>query len=364
MQRNKASILFICPYPVGQAPSQRFRFEQYFDILRTHGFSIQVYSFFSLSVWKVLYQRGNSVRKVFGVLKGFLDRLILLPSVRHYEFVFIHREATPVGPPWFEWIVAKVLRKKIIYDFDDAIWLSNTSEENILVSKLKWHSKVSSICKWSYAVSCGNEYLFDFARQFNRRVFLNPTTIDTEKLHNPALYQPKTKSDRFTIGWTGTHSTLKYIDSIVPVIQSLEKKFPNQIAFTVIANRKPIFKLDSLHFVPWSKEKEIQDLLQFDIGLMPLSDDVWAKGKCGFKALQYMALGIPALLSPVGVNSVIIDDGVNGFLCYSLTQWEECIQKLIEDPELRNGIGAKARKEIVDHYSVQSNTSNFLSLFE
>ncbi len=364
MLKNRLRILFICPYPLGEAPSQRFRFEQYFDILRSNGFSIEVRSFLSLSVWKVLYQRGNSARKIFGVLKGFLDRIMLLPSVRHYDFIFIHREATPIGPPWFEWMVAKVFRKKIIYDFDDAIWLPNTSEENNLASKLKWHSKVSSICKWSYAISCGNEYLRDYAKRFNSRVFLNPTTIDAEKLHNPALYSQKIKSDTFTIGWTGTHSTLQYIDFIVPAIQFLEKKFSSRLKFTVIADKKPTFELSSLHFVQWSKENEIQDLLQFDIGLMPLADDIWAKGKCGFKALQYIALGIPALASPVGVNSIIIDDGINGFLCNSVIQWEESIQKLIEDTELRKLMGTKGREKIVNHYSVESNSSNFLSLFE
>ena len=304
------------------------------------------------------------MHKILSVLKGFLDRMMLLTSVQHYDFVFIHREATPVGPPWFEWIVSKVFRKKIIYDFDDAIWLPNTSEENNLASKLKWHSKVSSICKWSYAVSCGNEYLCIYAKQFNSRVFLNPTTIDAEKLHNPILYSQKMKSKSFTIGWTGTHSTLKYVDFIVPVIQSLERKFPGRFKFTVIADKKPSFELLSLHFVEWSKENEMQDLLQFDIGLMPLADDRWAKGKCGFKALQYMALDIPALASPVGVNSIIIDDGINGLLCNSLVQWEEGIQKLLEDSELRNRMGINGREKIVKCYSVNSNSSNFLSLFE
>ena len=120
----------------------------------------------------------------------------------------------------------------------------------------------------------------------------------------------------------------------------------------------------SLRFVPWSKETEIQDLLQFDIGLMPLTDDVWAKGKCGFKALQYMALCIPVLASPVGVNTIIIDDHINGFLCDSTTEWEENIQTLIEDQELRKRMGEKGREKVVQHYSVESNSSNFLSLFE
>lgn len=304
------------------------------------------------------------MRKALGVFGGFLNRVMLLPSVRQFDFVFIHREATPIGPPWFEWMVAKVFRKKIIYDFDDAIWLANTSHENNLASKLKWHGKVESICKWSYAVSCGNDYLCNYAKQFNGRVVLNPTTIDTHKLHNTILYPAKIKSTQVIVGWTGTHSTLKYLNPVIPVIQSLERKFREQLKFVVIADKKPSFQLSSLHFVQWSKETEVQDLLQFDIGLMPLTDDVWAKGKCGFKALQYMAMGIPVIASPVGVNQNIIDEGVNGFLCQSLSQWEEKISQLIKDHDLRKRMGDAGRLKISNNYSLDSNSDNFLSLFE
>ncbi len=378
MDRKKNFIIFICPYPAEQAPSQRFRFEQYFSLLKHRSFHFEIYSFWSLSSWKLLYKKGSVANKFFFLLAGFIKRFILLFYIQKADFVFIHREATPIGPPWFEWAVAKVFRKRIIYDFDDAIWLPNTSEENSLASKLKWHSKVSSICRWSYAVSCGNQYLCDFAKQFNQRVFLNPTTIDTDNLHNPALYkgihvssvnalrtdEVKGLADLVTIGWTGTHSTLKYIDMLLPVIQSLEKKFPNRIRFVAIADKNPSFSVSSFCFISWSKETEIQDLLQFDIGVMPLTDDVWASGKCGFKALQYMALGIPAIASPVGANSIIIDEGVNGFLCHSLQQWETALIKLIQDPTLRREMGERGRKKMVEHYSVSSNSSNFISLFE
>jgi glycosyltransferase involved in cell wall biosynthesis len=364
MLKNKITVLFICPYPTGQSPSQRFRFEQYFDLLHANAFSFDVHPFLSLSTWQVLYQPGNSLRKISGVLSGFAKRLLLLPFLWHYDFIFIHREATPVGPPWFEWTVAKVLGKKIIYDFDDAIWLPNTSKENSLVSILKWNSKVSSICKWSYVISCGNEYLCDFAKQFNSRVYLNPTTIDTERLHNPLRYLKKSNEDIINIGWTGTHSTLKYLETIIPVIKSLETQFPSLIRFIVIADTKPSFKFSSFHFVPWSKETEIQDLLQFDIGLMPLTNDVWSKGKCGFKLLQYLALGIPAIASPVGVNASIIEQGVNGFLCDSLEQWENKIKTLIKSSELRKKMGESGRTKIINYYSLNSNSATFLSLFE
>ncbi len=364
MHKNRINILFICPYPAGESPSQRFRFEQYFDLLQSNNYSFSIHPFLSLSTWRILYNPGKIIRKIFAVLGGFMKRFLLLSSLWKYDFVFIHREATPVGPPWFEWAVAKVFKKKIIYDFDDAIWIANSTKENDLVSKIKWPSKVNSICKWSYAISCGNDFLCDFARKFNDHVVLNPSTIDTEKLHNTELYPKKIESNQIVIGWTGSHSTLKYLDPLIPVIQSIEKRFLDQIKLVIIADRAPSFKLQSLSFIKWHKETEIKDLLQIDIGVMPLTDDIWAKGKCGFKVLQYMALGIPAIASAVGVNKIIIDRDIDGFLCESPLQWEEKIIRLIEDRTLRNQMGKAGQAKIVNNYSVDSNSALFLSLFE
>ncbi|UOQ76187.1 hypothetical protein MUN84_16530 [Hymenobacter sp. 5516J-16] len=177
-------ILFLVPYPTGKAPSQRFRFEQYFDFLTAAGYRYRVAPFISEATWAILYKPGHQLQKVAGILGGFLRRFGLLFVVPKYDYVFIHREASPIGPPVFEWVIAKLLGKKIIYDFDDAIWIPNTSEANKIVAGVKWHHKVGSICRWAYKVSCGNAYLRDYARQFNPNAVVNPTTIDTEHLHN------------------------------------------------------------------------------------------------------------------------------------------------------------------------------------
>ncbi|HNC14037.1 MAG TPA: glycosyltransferase family 4 protein, partial [Cyclobacteriaceae bacterium] len=188
------------------------------------------------------------------------------------------------------------------------------------------------------------------------------TTIDTEHLHNPTLY-PVQRDSRITIGWTGTHSTLKYLDFLEPIFQSLEQKFPGQVRFLVIANKKPDLKLHSLEFIPWNKSTEIPDLLKLDIGVMPLTDDIWAKGKCGFKALQYMALGVPCVISPVGVNSEIVDNGVTGFLATTKNEWIEKLERLMADQKLREAMGKKGREKVEAEYSVKSNAANFLQLF-
>jgi glycosyltransferase involved in cell wall biosynthesis len=354
-------ILFLVPYPLEESPSQRFRFEQYFGILKSNGIEFNCYCFWNKSTWPILYKNGHSLRKITGFAYGIIRRFFALTEVPRYSYVFIHRECAPIGPPIFEWIIAKIFKKRIIYDFDDAIWLTNTSEENKIVSQFKWHSKANLICRWSYKVSCGNEYLATYARRFSNHVVVNPTTIDTENMHNPTLYASQ-KKDRITIGWTGTHSTLKYLNQIVTVIQQIESKY-QQVRFLIICNKSPDLPIRSMVFKPWSKKSEIKDLLEIDIGIMPLTDDLWAEGKCGFKALQFMALNIPSVASPVGVNKQIIQNNENGFLCTSNEEWLNTIEKLIEDEKIRKLIGANARKTVIQKYSVLSNSDNFLSLF-
>lgn len=351
-------ILFLVPYPPGKAPSQRFRFEQYLHFLTEAGHTYQLESFISEETWAILYKPGHTLTKALGILGGFLRRFLLLFSVPKADFVFIHREASPIGPPIFEWIIAKVLGKRVIYDFDDAIWIPNTSAANSIVAGVKWHHKVGSICRWAYKVSCGNSYLRDYARQFNPNAIVNPTTIDTVHLHNEVKDQ---RTDQLVIGWTGTHSTMKYLEQVVPVLAQLEQHY--NFEFRVISNQEPQLPLRSLGFRPWRKDTEIADLLTFNVGLMPLEDDPWAKGKCAFKALQYMALGVPALVSPVGMNSEVVTEGVDGYICATPEQWYNGLEKLLRDHELRTRFGQAARATIEARFSVLANRDNFLALF-
>ncbi|MCU0445821.1 MAG: glycosyltransferase family 4 protein [Microscillaceae bacterium] len=356
-------VAFLFPYPHTTAPSQRFRFEQYLDLLPANGIEYSLHSFLDESTWAILYKKGHFLQKLGGILRGFGRRFLLLPRLLKVDFVFIHREAAPLGPPIFEWLIAKILRKKIIFDFDDAIWLPNTSENNRVAAFIKFHSKTAAICRWAYKISAGNHYLADYARQFNPRVVLNPTTIDTENWHNPRLFaQPNKQDEPPTIGWTGTHSTIKYLNELVPILQNLEKKY--LFKFLVISNQAPDFQLNSLLYVPWQKETEIIDLMQMDFGVMPLTEDAWAKGKCGFKALQYMALAIPALVSPVGVNTEIVDEGINGFICESSADWAQKIAFLLANPTQCIAIGKAAREKIIEKYSVIANQNNFVLLFK
>ncbi len=352
-------ILFLTPYPHAAAPSQRFRFEQYYGFLKEKGIEYEAKGFWSENAWKILYSKGNFLPKVLRLLHGWVKRFLLLFSLGRYDFVFVHREIDPLGLPLFPWLYAKAAGKKIVYDFDDAIWIPNASESNRAFMRFKNWNNTRFLCRMAYKVSAGNEFLCSYAAEVNPNVVYNPTTIDTENLHNRIKNQD---TESFTVGWTGTHSTIRYLEDIIPALEKAAETTPLTLA--VICDKEPAFRLPFMKFIPWNKPSEIEDLLQFNIGLMPLTEDKWSNGKCGFKALQYMALGIPALVSPVGVNTGIVDHGVNGFICRTNADWIACITRLAQDRELLKRLSGKTRKKIEEAYSVKSNKENFLRLFE
>jgi glycosyltransferase involved in cell wall biosynthesis len=352
-------VLFLVPYPLNTSPSQRFRFELFFPIMKEAGIDFEVKAFLapgqSLSVGET-----NLIKSIKLIVIGFFNRLLTLFNVPRFDFIFIHRETTPIGPPLMEWAIKFIFRKRIIYDFDDAIWTTDRIYEPAIVRILKWRNKVASICKWSYRISAGNEYIARFAAQYNDAVQVVPTVVDTISMHYPVHLQEK---DFITIGWTGSSSTLKYLNEILTPLQQLEISHSN-INFLIIADRNPELPLRRVSFLKWTEETEVADLRKIDIGIMPLPNDDWTKGKCGFKAIQYMALGIPAVVSPVGVNCQIIEDGVNGFFATTSQDWVDALKVLINDSARRSQMGKMSRKKIHQEFSLVANRSVFLTLFE
>jgi glycosyltransferase involved in cell wall biosynthesis len=321
-------VLFLLPYPLHRAPSQRFRVENLLPLLDDAGIEYTLRPFMDEETWNVLYKGGSALQKASGILKGFRQRwYMVLREAKHYDWIFIHREAAPLGPPLLERYLKKVLNKRIIYDFDDAIWIPNTSAENKLASRLKAFWKVPQICSWSHTVTAGNDYLCDFARKHSRaRIVRLPTVVDTEQRYNQLKEHVE---GPVTLGWTGSHSTLKYLDEIMPVLQELQERL--DFNFVVIADKKPELPLRNWQFIPWNAETEIPDLLRMDIGVMPLTADTWSEGKCGFKLIQYLSLGIPAVASPVGVNPVILDHAASGYLASEPAEWKQALEALIQD---------------------------------
>lgn len=353
-------VLFLVPYPLHRAPSQRFRVENLLPLLDEAGISYTLRPFMDEATWNILYKGGSAPQKARGILKGFLQRWkTVRKEAGSYDYIFIHREAAPLGPPVFEWWLKKIKKKKIIYDFDDAIWIPNTSAANKIARWVKAFWKVPFICKWSYEISAGNDYLCQYAAQHTKGSIVKvPTVVDTERRYN-VLKQHH--SGKPVVGWTGSHSTLKYLDDVVPVLQQLQEK--HDFTFLVIADKKPELPLKDWQYISWNPATEIDDLLKIDIGLMPLTPDPWSEGKCGFKLIQYLSLGIPALASPVGVNTIIVEEGRNGYLCSTPEHWAAGIGQLLSDTSKRAAMGAVGRQKMIGEYSILSIKKAFTGLF-
>jgi glycosyltransferase involved in cell wall biosynthesis len=353
-------ILFIASHRPNRAPAQRFRFEQFFDYLEANGFHCEHSHLISGNDDKYLYSKGKYLQKFRILLKAILKRLKDVSRANEFDIVFIQREAFLLGSTFFE----KRFRKskaKIIYDFDDSIWLGDTSDANKKLRWLKYPGKIAKIISISDMVFAGNKYLANYASYYNDNVKIVPTTIDTDEYKRN--YNSQRADGKVCIGWTGSITTIKHFEYAVPVLRKLKEKYGDKLEIKVIGDEKYTNEELAIKGQRWSKENEINELAKFDIGIMPLPNDEWSKGKCGLKGLQYMALEIPAIMSPVGVNTEIINDGVNGFLAMSEQEWIEKISLLIDDPILRERIGKEARKTIIEKYSKNSEKGNYIKYF-
>ncbi len=358
-------LLIVAPYPFGKAPSQRFRFEQYLSTLTAQGVAWKMASFWSARHWPAIYRKGALGLKICATVEGFVRRFALLFSLRRYHTtVLIHREATPVGPPWWEYIAAKWFGKRLVFDFDDAVWLPNNSEANaLLVGKLKAHGKTARIIALSDRVMAGNAFLANYASQWCTNVMVVPTTIDTSHHHNRVKIHGSEAIP--VVGWTGSHSTTRQLIPLFPLLTKLHEK--QAFSLLVISDEAPHGLPPFATFVPWNKDTEIEDLLRMDVGIMPLYDTDWERGKCGFKALQYMALGIPAVVSAVGVNTEIVAHRVAGFVCEAMPvpaaeTWTTVLPELLNNAALRTSMGAEARKRIEAAYSVDAWSNRFVEI--
>ncbi len=306
--------------------------------------------------------------KIYATLLGYFRRFILLFRLGKYDRILLHREATPLGPPWWEWAARHIWRKRIVYDFDDAVWLSNNSAANEKwVGAVKAHGKTARIISWSEQVTAGNQFLVGYARRHCPKVHHIPTTIDTRHHHcGLKVHEHYELPELPLMGWTGSHSTLKQLLPLFPFLEKLYEEQP--FHFLLISDEAPASMPPFMRFRKWSKEDEIKDLLEMDFGIMPLYDSDWERGKCGFKALQYMALGMPAVASDVGVNAEIIEHGKQGFLAEAMPlkseeRWKEACLALLRDAGLRRKMGTEARKRIVEHYSCEAWSERYLQVF-
>lgn len=343
-------VLFLSVHRPGRSPGQRFRFEQYLPYLRTQGIECEHSWLLNAADDKAFYGRGSLLPKARVGLKALSIRVrdVLSNALNRYDVVFVAREAMFAGPPLFEELFA-LEGSRLVFDFDDSIWIPAISEANRAFAALKFTHKIDRILRISKKVFAGNEYLADYARKFNSDVAIVPTTIDTDE------YTPRSSSEQkgpVCVGWSGSFSTIQHFKVALPVLKRVREKFGDRVKFKVIGDAS--YREPELDIVGdgWKLETELDDLRRIDVGLMPLPDDEWSRGKCGLKGLQYMALGIPTLMSPVGVNSEILTDGESGFLPRSEDEWFERLSSLIEQPALRRRLGDAGREVVVKRYSL------------
>lgn len=351
-------VAFIVPYPLDQSPGQRFRFEQWLELLPTDSVEAQIHPLFDRDAYGRLYGSGGLATKSFATIKGLAKRIRDVVSAKKVDVAFLYREAFPLGPPVLDAYLERHI--PVVYDFDDAIFLGGTSEANSMIARLKMPQKIQRIIAGSTITTVGNDFLASYATSFSDSVRVLPTTIDIEKYRPPEVRSPRSL---VRVGWSGSKTTSAHLETIRSVLLRILKDLP--VELYLIGD--PDFRLSDSNRVVvkgWDARSETEDISAFDIGLMPLPDDEWSRGKCGLKALQYMALEVPPVVSPVGVNTEIVSDGDNGFLAANEGQWVEAIARLVEDGSLRRKLGAAARQTVVERYSGQRWARVFISTLQ
>lgn len=312
----------------------RFRVEQYFPLLRHHQVN---------PVWQPL---PPSIK----------NRLSIYHRLPQFDIVCIQRRL--LSPLEFWWVRKK--SKKILFDLDDAIMYRSSSSPSPH-SFSRW-IKFKWMVRGSDAVIAGNHFLRDevFKADPHKKVFIIPTPIDLKAY---PFKKEVTSSAEMTIGWIGTKGNLRYLQTLEPVFEVLAPQFPN-VKLKVVSNG--LFESQFISTVnkPWVLEEENQDLISFDIGLMPLEDHLWSRGKCGLKIIQYLSVGLPVVCSPVGMNRDIIQHGVNGFWAGTHAEWVKYIQTLLQDRGLRKEMGLRGIETVQEGYSLEVNFHKLLRVLE
>lgn len=343
-------VLVLAPFMYDTAPGQRFRIEQWAKHLEKKEFEFKYVPFVDEQLQRILYKPGQFGRKVILIMKALARRVRLVLEVKKYDVVFLFREAALIGPAVIE---SRIARQGVplVFDFDDAIWVPYISPANRYLSYLKFFNKTADICRLSTHITVGNRHLATYARQYNSNVTVIPTTIDTE-IYMIREFRRAENGTVVKVGWTGSYSTVQHLDTLRMALRELRR----QQDYRLMVIGTPNYRLESVETASyqWQAESEVRDLQQFDIGIMPLPDDEWSRGKCGLKLLQCMGVGVPTVGSPVGVNTEIIRDGVNGFIAATDQEWIEKLSLLIQRPDLRQEIGIAGRQTVEQYYSARN----------
>ena len=360
-QEKKRKIVVVCPHPENMVPGQRLKYEQYFDYFRANNFDVAVRSFMNVRFQQIVYKKGYIVEKIFWTIIGYIKRVLLLFSLRKYDLTYMFLWVTPFGPPLFESLYCKI-SKKVIFDIDDLVYMPGTkSDVNPFVEILKGRKKPIYLMKHANHVITCTPYLDTFVRKYNNHTTDISSTINTDK------YRPKKdysiKKSRVILGWSGSHSTSKYLHLLTPVFRQLQSE---GISFKLLVMGDESFSIEGIEIeaLPWKESYEVEVINRFDIGLYPLPDEQWVYGKSGLKALQYMAAGIPTIVTAIGTNFRIIENEENGLLVKSNEEWVVALKRLINDASLRERIGRKGAENVEQHFSINANKDTYLSILQ
>ena len=347
-------VLALASYPV-EAAATRFRLRQFVEPLARRGIVLDIRPFLSSRQFDELYRSGAMIRVAAGLVKSGLQRMIEAGAARKADVVLIQREAMLFGPPVVEWFVTHALQRPMVLDLDDATYVSYDSPTYGAIAKsLKWFSKTDDLIRWAKVVVCGNRSIAEYAKSKGASASVIPTVVD------PEIFKPAARPDRnapLTLGWIGTHSTFPYLESIFPVLSSLANHYDFRVKI-VGAGRDnvtiPGVKIDN---IPWSLEREVSDFQSIDIGLYPIDARLysgkWAQGKSGFKSVQYMAVGVPFVATPVGGSAEIGEVEVTNFFASTNDEWYRTLECLIKDGDRRREMGAAGRDHVIAHYGLE-----------
>jgi glycosyltransferase involved in cell wall biosynthesis len=347
-------VLALASYPI-EAAATRYRLEQFVAPLKERGITLTVRPFLDSRLFASLYRRAELPRTALGLVLSALRRLGDVMEARHADVLLVQREAMMFGPPLFEWLATRAGRCPMVLDLDDATYVSYTSPTyGRLGSALKWFGKTNDLIRWARVVTCGNRSIAEYVSSIGGRAVVIPTVVDTERFR-PVVRQ-REAGEPPVMGWIGTHSTFPYLESVFPALQQLATTHRFRLKI-VGAGRDEIsvhgVEVESLN---WSLEREIEDFQSFDIGLYPINAELyaeqWAAGKSGFKAIQYMAVGIPYVVTPVAACAEIGEPNVTHFCAQTQEEWRASLEILLTDPARRAAMGEAGRRHALEHYTV------------
>lgn len=346
MTHRPLRVLFLTRYPV-EGASSRYRVFQYLPYLKKLGVEADVQSFMDTPMYHLSMGPGRTGLKILSTLRATTRRLWALRRWRHYDVLYLQRELLPFGWPAIEgWL--KRRGATLVFDYDDALFIKKPSRYNWIATALRSGDKTRDLFRLVHCVVAGNNWLRDAALNAgaSRAVTLE-VAEDTARI---PMRESHSSEMSVTIGWLGSPSTVKYLRLIEPVLQSLAATYP-RVRWEIVGGGE--FKMDGVNWQisDWSLESELAALARFDIGLMPLPEEDWAKGKSGGKARTYMAAGVVPIVSAIGYNNELISNAETGFLCSRVEDWHHAICRAIEDARLRQRVGQSARAEVASKFS-------------